>query len=163
MDIRVDIEPAFLTQAEVARLLGVPEWTLEGWRLARVGPPCLKLGRHVKYDRDEVGQVQVTRLANGKWWARARMRDDAGELVQLRAEGPTEDAARTEVLSRARTLTTHTKTLVSRSSIIAETAASWLPTVRVRAENGQTPHADSTRGDHRPGARGERAAVLVYL
>ena len=38
----------------------------------------------------EVGQVQVTQLANGKWRARARMRDDSGELVQLRAEGTTE-------------------------------------------------------------------------
>lgn len=54
IDIRVEIEPAFLTQAEVARVLGVPERTLEGWRLTRAGPPWLKLGRHVKYDRDEV-------------------------------------------------------------------------------------------------------------
>ena len=54
MDIPVDIEPAFLTQAEVAWLLGVPERTLEGWRLTRSGPPWLKLGRYVKYDRDEV-------------------------------------------------------------------------------------------------------------
>jgi hypothetical protein len=37
----------------------------------------------------EIGQVQVTRLANGKWRARARMRDDTGELVQLRADGAT--------------------------------------------------------------------------
>lgn len=84
----------------------------------------------------EVGQVRVTRLANGKWRARARMRDDAGELVQLRAEGLTEDTARTELLSRARTLSTHTKALVSGASTIAEAAAAWLPTVRVRAENG---------------------------
>lgn len=84
----------------------------------------------------EVGQVQVTRLASGKWRARARMRDDAGELVQLRAEGLTEEVARTELLSRARTLTTHTKALVSGSSSIAEAAAAWLPTIRVRAENG---------------------------
>lgn len=37
----------------------------------------------------EIGQVQVTQLAKGKWRARARMRDDSGELVQLRAEGAT--------------------------------------------------------------------------
>lgn len=84
----------------------------------------------------EVGQVQVTRLANGKWRARARMRADAEELVQLRADGLTEDVGRTELLSRARTLTTHTKALVSGSSTIAEAAAAWLPTIRVRAENG---------------------------
>ena len=45
----------------------------------------------------EVGQVQVTQLANGKWRARARMRDDSGELVQLRAEGATEAEAREEL------------------------------------------------------------------
>ncbi|WP_346232010.1 helix-turn-helix domain-containing protein [Parafrigoribacterium mesophilum] len=50
----VEVEPAFLTQAEVAVLLGVPERTLEGWRLTKCGPPWLKLGRHVKYDGDDV-------------------------------------------------------------------------------------------------------------
>ena len=40
----------------------------------------------------EVGQVQVTQLANGKWRARARMRNDAGALVQLRAEAAAEAA-----------------------------------------------------------------------
>ena len=54
MDAHVEVVPAFLTQAEVARLLGVPERTLEGWRLTESGPPWLKLGRHVKYDRDDV-------------------------------------------------------------------------------------------------------------
>jgi hypothetical protein len=96
---RIEVEPAFLTQAEVAVLLGVPERTLEGWRLTRSGPPWLKLGRHVrttattcspgrgssvmarpKIAAGEVGQVQVTQLASGKWRARARMRDDSGEL-----------------------------------------------------------------------------------
>ena len=61
----------------------------------------------------EIGQVQVTQLANGKWRARARMRSDSGELVQLRAEGATEAAARDELLSRAKMLTTHTKVLVT--------------------------------------------------
>lgn len=84
----------------------------------------------------EVGQVQVTQLANGKWRARARMRDDSGELVQLRAEAATEDAAREELLSRAKTLTTHTKAIVTAVSTIAEAAEAWLPTVKVRAENG---------------------------
>ncbi|GAA4186994.1 site-specific integrase [Gryllotalpicola kribbensis] len=84
----------------------------------------------------EVGQVQVTQLANGKWRARARMRDDSGELVQLRAEAATEDAAREELLSRAKTLTTHTKAIVTAASTIQEAAEAWLPTVKVRAENG---------------------------
>ncbi|UOQ55890.1 helix-turn-helix domain-containing protein [Leucobacter allii] len=50
----IEIEPAFLTQAEVAILLGVPVRALEGWRLTKSGPPWLKLGRHVKYDRGDV-------------------------------------------------------------------------------------------------------------
>lgn len=50
----VEVTPAFLTQAEVAVLLGVPERTLEGWRLTKSGPPWLKFGRHVKYDRVDV-------------------------------------------------------------------------------------------------------------
>ena len=54
MDASVEVGPAFLTQAEVAQLLGVPARTLEGWRLTRSGPPWLKLGRHVRYDRDDV-------------------------------------------------------------------------------------------------------------
>ena len=54
MHAHVEVEPAFLTQAEVACLLGVPERTLEGWRLTKSGPPWLKLGRHVKYDGDDV-------------------------------------------------------------------------------------------------------------
>ena len=84
----------------------------------------------------EVGQVQATPLANGKWRARARMRNDAGELVQLRAEGATEAAAREELLARAKALTTHTKAIVTGASTIAEVAEAWLPTIRVRAENG---------------------------
>ena len=84
----------------------------------------------------EIGQVQVTQLANGKWRARARMRDDAGDLVQLRADGATEEEARTELFARAAAVTTHTKALVSKSSTVAEAAAAWLPTVKVRAETG---------------------------
>lgn len=84
----------------------------------------------------ELGAVQLTRLASGTWWARARMRDDAGALVQLRADGATEDVARTELLARGAALATHTKALVTGSSTIAEAAAVWLPTVRLRAEAG---------------------------
>ena len=80
----------------------------------------------------ELGQVQVTQLANGKWRARARMRNDAGELVQLRAEAATETDAREELLSRAKTLTTHTKAIVTAASTIQEAAEAWLPTVSAK-------------------------------
>lgn len=84
----------------------------------------------------ELGRVQVTPLAGGRWRARARMRDDSGALVQLRADGESEDAARAALLIRAAALTTHTKSLVTGASTIADAAAVWLPTVRLRAETG---------------------------
>lgn len=76
----------------------------------------------------EIGQIQITVLANGRWRARARMRDDAGALVQLRVDGPSEEAARAELQSKATALTTHSKALVTGASTIAEAAAAWLPT-----------------------------------
>lgn len=53
VDSTAHASPAFPTHADAAALLGVPERTLEGWRLTRSGPPWLKLGRHVRYDRDD--------------------------------------------------------------------------------------------------------------
>ncbi|WP_411720813.1 helix-turn-helix transcriptional regulator, partial [Mycetocola sp.] len=41
-------------QQEVAELLRLPERTLEDWRLTHAGPPYLKLGRHVRYDVQDV-------------------------------------------------------------------------------------------------------------
>lgn len=46
--------PAFKTQAEIAEIIKVPERTLEDWRLNHLGPPYMKLGRHVRYDLLEV-------------------------------------------------------------------------------------------------------------
>jgi excisionase family DNA binding protein len=46
--------PVFLTAREVAELLRLPLRTVEDWRLTRTGPPYVKLGRHVRYDRDEL-------------------------------------------------------------------------------------------------------------
>ena len=46
--------PDFKTQAEIADIIKVPERTLEDWRLNHVGPPYMKLGRHVRYDLSEL-------------------------------------------------------------------------------------------------------------
>ena len=56
MDIGTSgVAPAdFKTQAEIADIIKVPERTLEDWRLNHVGPPYMKLGRHVRYDLLEV-------------------------------------------------------------------------------------------------------------
>jgi DNA-binding transcriptional MerR regulator len=46
-------EDKLLKPSGVAELLGVPVNTLTMWRYRGVGPPWLKLGRHVRYrDRD---------------------------------------------------------------------------------------------------------------
>lgn len=53
--------PDFKTQAESADIIKLPKRTLEDWRLNHVGPPYMKLDRHVRYDLAEVFA-----------WARAR-------------------------------------------------------------------------------------------
>lgn len=55
------------------------------------------------------------------------MRDDSGELVQLHTEGAAEDAAREELLARVKGPTTHTRSIVTGASTIAEAAEAWLP------------------------------------
>jgi hypothetical protein len=54
MDATTQITATFLTQHELAELLRLPERTLEDWRLTHMGPPYLKLGRHVRYDVQDV-------------------------------------------------------------------------------------------------------------
>jgi predicted DNA-binding transcriptional regulator AlpA len=54
MDLTLQTSPQFLTQHEVAEMLRLPERTLEDWRLTHSGPPYLKLGRHVRYDVQDV-------------------------------------------------------------------------------------------------------------
>ncbi|WP_347232382.1 helix-turn-helix domain-containing protein [Cryobacterium sp. TMT2-14] len=54
MDATTQVTPTFLTQHELSELLRLPERTLEDWRLTHAGPPYLKLGRHVRYDVQDV-------------------------------------------------------------------------------------------------------------
>jgi excisionase family DNA binding protein len=54
MDATTQVTATFLTQHEVAELLSLPERTLEDWRLTHTGPPYFKLGRHVRYEVQDV-------------------------------------------------------------------------------------------------------------
>ena len=54
MDAMTQITSTFLTQQELAEMLRLPERTLEDWRLTHTGPSYLKLGRHVRYDLQDV-------------------------------------------------------------------------------------------------------------
>jgi excisionase family DNA binding protein len=44
----------YLTPADVAELLGVPVETLYQWRRKRTGPRGFRVGRHLRYDPDDV-------------------------------------------------------------------------------------------------------------
>jgi excisionase family DNA binding protein len=52
-----DVEVAdstLMRPADVARYIGIPEQTLYQWRYRRVGPRCMKVGRHLRYRRADV-------------------------------------------------------------------------------------------------------------
>lgn len=42
----------FITEKDAARLLSVSNRTLQAWRGREVGPPFIKLGRAIRYERD---------------------------------------------------------------------------------------------------------------
>ena len=48
------MDERLLTVAELARYLGVPIGTLYQWRYRREGPPGFRVGRHVRYRRNDV-------------------------------------------------------------------------------------------------------------
>lgn len=45
---------ALLTPDDVAAFLGVPPLTLQAWRSRRTGPRSYRVGKHVRYRREEV-------------------------------------------------------------------------------------------------------------
>lgn len=84
----------------------------------------------------ELGTIQITRLANGSYRARARARDDAGVLRQMRVVAETEDAARTELRRRVERLGSSTFAGLSSADTIADATVAWLQQVRSRATSG---------------------------
>ena len=46
--------PRILLELEAARWLRISQRTLENWRLARTGPAYLKIGRQVRYRREDL-------------------------------------------------------------------------------------------------------------
>jgi excisionase family DNA binding protein len=50
-----DVLPArFLTPVDLAELLGVPVETVYQWRRKRTGPRGFRVGRHLRYDPQDV-------------------------------------------------------------------------------------------------------------
>jgi excisionase family DNA binding protein len=60
--------PTWLTPAQVAELLQVPELTLQAWRYHGTGPKYAKVGKHVRYRRAEVD----------RWLAQQEQKASAG-------------------------------------------------------------------------------------
>jgi integrase len=89
----------------------------------------------------ELGAVQITELAGGRFRARARMRDDAGELHPLKVTADTEYEARVELQRAAARLTSGGSGALTGSNTIAEAADAWLVQATGRADAGSLAHS----------------------
>ncbi|MGJ0203038.1 tyrosine-type recombinase/integrase [Leucobacter sp. gxy201] len=83
-----------------------------------------------------MGSVQITKLSNGKFRARARARDDAGDLHQLVTVAETEEFARQDLDKRKLGLSTGSSSGLTRNDTIADAAKAWLEQVHTRATVG---------------------------
>lgn len=50
----LDVRERLLDPSELAALLNLPEATLTTWRAAGTGPRFYRVGRHVRYRRDDL-------------------------------------------------------------------------------------------------------------
>ena len=51
--MRTEVEPLW-TAEETASYLGIPKATLYQWRYLGIGPKAGRVGRHLRYDPDQV-------------------------------------------------------------------------------------------------------------
>ena len=89
----------------------------------------------------ELGAIQITTLSDGRYRARARTRDDAGNIHQLRVVADTEAAARAELQRRVLSMSGSTFVGLTSGNTVAAAAAAWLEQIRIRAEAGSIPPA----------------------
>lgn len=89
----------------------------------------------------EVGAVQITKLADGRYRARGRMRGDAGVLRQLRATADTKEGALAELRQVAAQFTSNGEGALTGASTIAAAADAWLLHVTGRADAGSLAYS----------------------
>ena len=58
MDASPSGAPEWLTEQQVSELIGVSVSTLQGWRVHEKGPPFKKVGRMVRYPREDLAEWQ---------------------------------------------------------------------------------------------------------
>ncbi len=84
----------------------------------------------------ELGNIDMTRLASGRYQARGSTRDDSGALRRLRASADSEEAARADLLRQAKALSTGGSSTLSPKSTIADVVELWLSQILTRANTG---------------------------
>jgi excisionase family DNA binding protein len=57
-------EFVWLSPREAAAYVGIPAKTLENYRYDRKGPPYTKIGKHVRYRRDDIDAWMLGRCAS---------------------------------------------------------------------------------------------------
>ena len=89
----------------------------------------------------ELGNIDVTRLASGRYQARGSTRDDSGALHRLRASADSEEAARADLLRQAMALSTGGSSTLSPASTIADVVQLWLSQILTRAKTGSLSYS----------------------
>jgi len=57
-----------LTTEELAKYLGVPIGTIYRWRTMGTGPPAMRVGRHLRFRKDEVDAwLETRRIPPPEW------------------------------------------------------------------------------------------------
>ncbi|MEU8654075.1 helix-turn-helix domain-containing protein [Streptomyces sp. NPDC048737] len=54
MDVRRSLPDRYLTPVDLADLLGVPVETVYQWRRKQTGPRGFRVGRHLRFDPEDV-------------------------------------------------------------------------------------------------------------
>jgi len=67
--------PRLLTTKQLSEYMQIPVRTIEGWRLAGLGPPYARMGKHVRYSVPDV----LDWLGQGGEAGRGRARDNPSE------------------------------------------------------------------------------------
>lgn len=84
----------------------------------------------------ETGKIQITRLDDGRYRARARARDTSGDLQQVRVTAETEAEARAKLMRRFRPHGVTVQADLTPTNTIEEACNAWVESVRLRAQAG---------------------------
>ncbi|GAA2333587.1 helix-turn-helix domain-containing protein [Streptomyces cuspidosporus] len=64
--LRAGLPDRYLTPDDIAEIFGVPVETVYQWRKKRVGPPGFRIGKHLRYDPDDVSRYVRERKAEDR-------------------------------------------------------------------------------------------------